>query len=130
RIFGLTLIIISERVSAYGAVYSQRGDFEEDLRLSIVGTSNGHIYSMELGEKENEKCVYADLQSLISAPQRKEFVLREDLSAPFIKSGNERIVSIASSKELFVLGQKGTLLRCKVEDGSTVSVLSSSSAPS
>ncbi|GMT29596.1 hypothetical protein PFISCL1PPCAC_20893, partial [Pristionchus fissidentatus] len=130
-------------ISAYGAIHGC-GQEKTDLQLSIVGTSNGRIYSMKMLEKgELVKDGHGSLQALIDAPATKQFIYQESLSTPFISSDNERIVStvtrwIDGIQEMIVMGIKGSIVRFSYGRGKgltvvemiTASLVSPSSSPS
>ncbi|GMT29585.1 hypothetical protein PFISCL1PPCAC_20882, partial [Pristionchus fissidentatus] len=130
-------------ISAYGAIHGS-GLEKTDLQLSIVGTSNGRIYSMKMLEKgELVKDGHESLQALIDASTTKQFVFQESLSTPFISSDNERVVStvtrsIDGIQEMIVMGIKGSIVRFSYGRGKgltvldiiTASLVSPSSSPS
>ncbi|GMT00894.1 hypothetical protein PENTCL1PPCAC_23068, partial [Pristionchus entomophagus] len=110
-------------ISAYGAIYG--GDGESDLQLSIVGTSNGRVYSMQVKEGELTENDFDDIQDLLDSEPTNQFTLQEILSAPFVESDNEKIVSISTRSidgrmEMMILGVKGTIVRFSYGRGQAI----------
>ncbi|GMT29516.1 hypothetical protein PFISCL1PPCAC_20813, partial [Pristionchus fissidentatus] len=101
-------------ITASGALYIEA---KRDLLLSIVGTSNGRIYSMMHKKGEMERNSFKNLQALIDSPSTtNQFVFQGALSTPFISSDNEQIVSTVNRKidgvlEMIVMGIKGSIVR-------------------